>query len=160
MHIHLCVIGKLKSGPERDIELRYADRIRKSGGPVGVTGLTIRESPESRANDVGLRRRQEGSALIGSLPGSVYRIAFDERGKSLSSSEFAALMEKLATRSETHLALLIGGPDGLDPKIRTMANLQISLGRMTWPHQLVRLLLSEQIYRAGAILSGHPYHRE
>lgn len=92
-------------------------------------------------------------------PGA-FVIAMDERGKTLSSKEFAGKIAKIATDGATDIQFIIGGADGLAPSIRERADFILSFGKQTWPHMLARIMLIEQIYRAQKILDGHPYHRE
>ena len=105
-------------------------------------------------------KAREAELLLGALPERESRIvALDERGKMLSSIEFAGLIGDWRDRGTSEIAFLIGGADGLEPAVTARADLVLSLGRMTWPHLLVRGLLAEQLYRAQQILANHPYHR-
>ena len=113
---------------------------------------SVREFPE-RAN-----KDQEGDALLASIPASTHVIALDEHGEDLPSAKFSALMGDQLDQGRD-LAFVIGGADGLSDGLRERANTLLRFGRMTWPHQIVRGLLFEQIYRAETILLGHPYHR-
>jgi 23S rRNA (pseudouridine1915-N3)-methyltransferase len=154
----VCAVGRLKAGPERELADRYLVRAGDLAGKLGVFGPTVIEIPESRARDEISRRREEWTALAAKSEGAV-RVALDERGASLSSNEFA---EHLARRREAGakaLAFLIGGADGLDSQARQASSEVISFGAMTLPHQLVRIVVLEQIYRALTIRLGHPYHR-
>jgi 23S rRNA (pseudouridine1915-N3)-methyltransferase len=92
---------------------------------------------------------QAGSALV----------LLDERGKNFSSEEFAGRLGLFRDGGRKALVVAIGGPDGHDQSLRDQADLVVSFGELTWPHQLVRVMLGEQLYRAATILSGHPYHR-
>ena len=149
----------MKSGPERELANRYLERLAKSGAPLGLDYATLTEHPESRAGTVAERKRDEAARMLAPLPEKTVLVALDEIGKTLSSEEFAAELGRLRDEGIRDLALVIGGPDGLDPELRAKARLVLSLGRMTWPHQIARMLLAEQIYRATTILAGHPYHR-
>lgn len=104
-------------------------------------------------------KTQEAQDIMDAIPHGAYIIALDERGENLDSRTFATLFEKAAT-THGHVALIIGGADGLDPHIRTKASKIISFGKLTWPHMLARVMAVEQIYRAYSILSNHPYHRD
>ena len=97
--------------------------------------------------------------LLAAVPQGARLVALDERGKNLDSPAFAALMGRWQDDGLGDLAFAIGGPDGLSPAVLERADLTLSLGPMTWPHLLVRVLLVEQLYRAQSILDGHPYHR-
>lgn len=158
MRLGLIAVGRLKAGPERELCARYAARIAETGKPLGFTGPEIAELAESRAPRGHDRKREEAQAIRGRLaPGLV--IALDERGASLTSEAFAARLAAARDGGQRAATLLIGGPDGLDEDVRSEAGLALSFGAMTLPHQLVRVLALEQLYRALTILAGHPYHR-
>jgi 23S rRNA (pseudouridine1915-N3)-methyltransferase len=112
---------------------------------------------ESRAADAPQRKAEEASAILKAASGRI--IALDERGRTMGSEAFAQRLGGWKDAGEDAATLVIGGPDGLDPALRDKADMVLSFGAMTWPHQLVRVLALEQIYRAVTILSGHPYHR-
>jgi 23S rRNA (pseudouridine1915-N3)-methyltransferase len=153
----LIAVGRLKDGPERELTERYAERAKSVGRALGFPAFQVIEIPESRARRDADRRAEEGAAILGKTASSVL-IAFDERGKSLTSEAFAQRLA--AWRDAGHAtSLVIGGPDGLDERVRDAADLVLSFGALTLPHQLVRVLVVEQLYRALTILAGHPYHR-
>nr|WP_246728560.1 23S rRNA (pseudouridine(1915)-N(3))-methyltransferase RlmH [Microvirga terricola] len=154
----LLAVGRLKSGPERELVERYRQRIEGMGRSLGVAGLDMVELPESRARRDDDRRAEEASVLL-EKAGSFAIIAFDERGKSPTSEEFANRIRHWRDEGRAGLACIIGGPDGLDPKIRQKAELVVSFGALTMPHQIVRALVAEQLYRALTMIAGHPYHR-
>lgn len=160
VRLTLAAIGRLKDGPEQDLCARYLDRLGRTGPAIGLERLVVAELPEGRSANVAERRRDEARRLAEAIPEKAVVIALDERGRALSSAELAALVGRLRDEGERDLAFVIGGPDGLDDTIRERARLVLGLGRLTWPHQLVRVLLAEQLYRAATILSGHPYHRD
>ncbi|MDZ7602980.1 MAG: 23S rRNA (pseudouridine(1915)-N(3))-methyltransferase RlmH [Hoeflea sp.] len=159
MRITLFAVGRLKAGPESELSSRYLDRFAKSGGALGLDFARTIEIPESRAATAELRKKDEAAQLARALPEGAALILLDERGKTPDSPGFAALLARLRDEGRRDLVLAIGGADGLDPDLRAGADAVISFGRMTWPHQLVRILAAEQLYRAVTILSGHPYHR-
>lgn len=159
MRLTISAIGRMKAGPERDLAARYLDRLAKSGGPLGLDYAGLVEQPESRAGTVAERKRDEAARLTANLPEKTALVVLDETGKILSSEAFAGEIGRFRDEGLRDLALLIGGPDGIEPELRDRARLVLSLGRMTWPHQIARILLAEQLYRATTILSGHPYHR-
>jgi 23S rRNA (pseudouridine1915-N3)-methyltransferase len=159
MEVRLLAVGRLKAGPERDLCERYLERARKTGARLGLRGFSVKEVAESRAARGEDRIAQEAEALIG-LTGSSGRIVcLDAAGEALRSDEFAQALKRHAEASVPATTFIIGGADGLGPAILGRADLRLSFGRLTWPHQLVRVLLAEQLYRAMTILSGHPYHR-
>jgi len=160
LRLAICAIGRLKAGPERELCARYAERIRRAGPAVGLEWLGLREGVESRAREGHERRREEALWLKAAAGPGVALIVLDERGRDLSSPEFAAVLARLRDDGRRDLAVAIGGPDGHDPALRDEAAHVLSFGRATWPHQLIRAMLHEQLYRATTILSGHPYHRD
>ena len=149
----------MKAGPERDLLERYVVRARAMARPLGIGGLDIAEVEEGRGRSAPERRREEAAALSGRLPPGTALLALDERGTSLASPAFAERIGRLAESGTPALALAIGGPDGFDPAFRDGAREVIGFGAATLPHQLVRVILAEQVYRAFTILAGHPYHR-
>jgi 23S rRNA (pseudouridine1915-N3)-methyltransferase len=149
----------MKTGPERELADRYFERFGKSGPAIGLEFSGVVEIPESRAQTVVERRRDEAHRLQASLAADTALILLDERGKNLASEEFAGKIGTLRDGGRRGLVLAIGGPDGHDPALRDPATLVLSFGALTWPHQMVRIMLAEQLYRAVTILSGHPYHR-
>lgn len=137
----------------------YAGRIEVFGRKAGVAALKISEWSESQNQNVNSRMEEEAKTLWSTVPQGAITFVLDERGKSLSSEEFASLIRKHADQGAHDINFLIGGPDGHDATTRTKANHLIALGAMTWPHRLVRIMLLEQIYRSLTIMVNHPYHR-
>jgi len=156
--LSVLAVGRLKNGPERDLVERYRLRIEGMGRGLGFAGPDLVDLPESRARREDDRRTEEAAALM-ERAGSGALIVFDERGKSLTSEAFAARIGSWRDEGRPGLACAIGGPDGLDPKVRARADIVLSFGALTMPHQIVRVLVVEQLYRALTILAGHPYHR-
>lgn len=159
MRITLFAVGRLKSGPERDLSARYLDRFAKTGGVLGLDFARTVEIAESRAPTAEQRKLEEASQLERHLPDGAALILFDERGTTPDSAGFADQLARLRDDGRRDLVLAIGGPDGLDKALHAKAEAIICFGRMTWPHQLVRIMAAEQLYRAVTILSRHPYHR-
>jgi len=159
VRVALISVGRLKAGPERELFERYFARARSVARSVGVADLDAREIDESRARRPEDRRDEEAQAILKALTPRDALIALDERGVSPSSPEWAADIGRARDAGVGTYAIAIGGPDGLSPAVRARANKVISFGAMTWPHQLVRVMAGEQLYRAFTILSGHPYHR-
>jgi 23S rRNA (pseudouridine1915-N3)-methyltransferase len=156
MRMTLIAVGRAKPGPVRDLYHHYAERL--GHGPLG--GLALKEVEERRPLSPEELERREAELLGAALPKGARLIALDERGKTLASGDFAALLGRWRDEGLAELAFAIGGAGGLDPSLREAAALTLSLGPMTWPHMLTRALLAEQLYRAQSILTGHPYHRE
>jgi 23S rRNA (pseudouridine1915-N3)-methyltransferase len=147
-----------RAGPERDLVERYLDRLAKAGPGIGLDFAGTSEVPESRARSREERCRDE-AALLRTYAGESTLILLDERGRNLSSQDLATLIGKLRDDGGKPAVFAIGGPDGHDQDMRRHAHATIAFGAQTWPHQFVRVMLAEQLYRAVTILSGHPYHR-
>jgi len=159
MRIAIAAVGRMKQGPERELVGRYLDRAVLSGKPLGLTGFDIIELTESRASSSPARKADEAKALRAALPEGIV-VALDERGKTQGSEAFANQLARWRDDGRPAVSFVIGGADGLDPEFVKSAALTLSFSPLTWPHQLVRIMLAEQLYRATTILSGHPYHRE
>ncbi len=159
MRITIAAIGKLKPSAERTLFERYSERFAQLAKSLGFEPPRIIEQTESGARRAEERQIDEARFFSSHIDDKTFVIALDERGKPLTSPDFASLFANQRDVGRGSLALLIGGPDGFDPSIRTRADIIISFGAMTIPHQLVRVLLMEQLYRAATILSNHPYHR-
>ncbi len=159
MRIMVIAVGRLKQGPERELAERYATRFDDAGRRQGFRGIEIREIAESRARDASTRIAEEAAAIAALVPEKSVVVALDEHGDSIDSSTFARHLGRWRDQSVADNVYLIGGADGLSPELRRKAKLRLAFGRATWPHQIVRVLLLEQIYRAATILAGHPYHR-
>ena len=149
--MHVIAVGKVRAGPERDIFDAYRKRLPWT--------VETREVEARRHAGTEERRREEGRLLLKAAPAGAHIIALDEHGATLSSADFAERIGRWRDDGAPALAFLIGGADGLDKEVRRSAAMLLSLGAMTWPHQLVRAMLAEQLYRASSILAGHPYHR-
>ena len=159
MRLQVLCVGRLKAGPERQLVTRYSGRIGPVGRSVGLGPVDIREIAESGARRADDRKIDEALRIAALLPEGGTLWALDEKGASLTSEDFARDIARLRNDGTSALVFAVGGPDGLDESLRQRANRMIAFGAMTLPHQLIRALLLEQIYRATTILSGHPYHR-
>jgi 23S rRNA (pseudouridine1915-N3)-methyltransferase len=159
MKIVVVSIGRLKQGPERELAERYRERFEDIGRKLGFRGLEIHEIPESRARDAATRIAEEAAAISALIPEKYVLVALDERGKSIDSAAFAQVLGRWRDEGAPITIFTIGGADGLSPDLQRKAKLRIAYGSATWPHQMVRVMLLEQIYRAATILAGHPYHR-
>jgi len=147
--MRLIAVGRMKPGPEAELLSRYQKRL--------VPRLDVLEVPEARGSVAEVKRR-ESQALLGALPPSAYVVAMDEGGRTYDSAAFSRRLEGWLELPRP-LVFLIGGAEGLDAPVIERADETLSLGSMTWPHMLVRGLLAEQLYRARAISTNHPYHR-
>lgn len=158
MKITIAAVGKLKAGAEAELVRRYVERAADQGRALGI-GLAEREVGEGRETRAADRAAREAGQLLGAVPDTATVVVLDERGKSLTSADFAKWLRGQREAGTGEVCFVIGGPDGLDESVRKRAALVLSFGAMTIPHQLVRALLAEQIYRALTIIAGHPYHR-
>ena len=159
MRLMLVCVGKLKAGPERLLFDRYLKRLKDNARSAGLAGVDVREIGESRARRPEERRAEEGAAILAAVPKGGALVLLDERGRSAGSEEWSADIGRARDASIPVYAVAIGGPDGLDASLGAAARRIVSFGSMTWPHQLVRVMAGEQLYRAMTILAGHPYHR-
>jgi 23S rRNA (pseudouridine1915-N3)-methyltransferase len=159
MDVAIVAVGRLKAGPENELCSRYLERARLGGRALGLRGFDVVEIGEARGARASERIAGEEAALLGHLAKGGRTVCLDSDGDLLDSAAFAARLSRDAAASVPRTTFVIGGPDGIGEGVLAMAETRISFGRVTWPHQIVRILLAEQIYRATTILSGHPYHR-
>jgi len=159
MRITIAAVGRMKAGPEREIAERLMARATAIGRANGVT-FAFREFSESRASSAESRKGQEAATLLGALPDRAILVALDENGRSMDSRAFAERIGRWRDDGAADLVFALGGPDGHGQALLDRADLRLAFGSMTWPHQIARLLLAEQLYRALTILTGHPYHRD
>ena len=158
MRMTVVAVGRLKGGPERELAARYLERAVKSGRATGFRAIEVIEIDESRAREPERRMLEESIAIANLLPSDAALVLLDEAGEGIDSRTFAQTLGRWRDDGRD-CAFVIGGPDGLSPTLHDKATLRLALGALTWPHQIVRILLMEQLYRATTILSGHPYHR-
>lgn len=159
MQLILASVGKLKAGAERELYEHYAKRIGGIGKSVGLGPLKELTVNESRKGSANARAMDEARMLLARIPEPAAVVAFDEKGKGLTSEAFARLLGDLRDAGTSSIALVLGGPDGHGPEMRDKAQHTLSLGAITLPHGLARVVVAEQLYRAATILAGHPYHR-
>jgi len=159
MRIIVAAVGRLKRGPETELSERYLKRAKQTGRLLGLGAIDIIEIRESRAADAGKRMIEESIALANIIPQGAVVVLLDSRGESLDSATFAARLKQWRAEGRPAVVFVIGGPDGLAASLQANAALKLAFGAATWPHQMARVMLLEQIYRAATILSGHPYHR-
>jgi len=157
--VTLAAVGRTHDEPEAQLFEQYWKRASLTGRRLGFMGFDAPIVEISRRTNPAERVREEAEKLLRRLPADAHRMVLDERGRSLSSDEFAKQLSALRDRGVKDIAFVIGGPDGLSSDFRASAQQCLALGVQTWPHLLVRAMLAEQIYRALTILSGHPYHR-
>ncbi|PIE13221.1 MAG: 23S rRNA (pseudouridine(1915)-N(3))-methyltransferase RlmH [Rhodobacterales bacterium] len=155
MRVHICAVGRLRAGAERDLIDDYVTRFDRTGRALGLGPLTLHEVEDRKGGGMGA----EAALLDRALPRGAVIVALDERGKLISSPDFSARLAGWRDEGRGDLAFVIGGADGIDPALRARADMSLSFGKMVWPHMLARVMLSEQLYRAATILAGSPYHR-
>jgi 23S rRNA (pseudouridine1915-N3)-methyltransferase len=147
--LSLVAVGRLRDGPEADLFARYNTRLRPK--------FAVTEIAEARGAAAEVKRR-EGEALLRALPDPAFVVALDSGGTMPNSEELARLLERWLAAGRP-VCFLVGSAEGLDAQVIARADYTLSLGRLTWPHLLVRVMLIEQVYRARSIAAGHPYHR-
>ncbi|MDD9742238.1 MULTISPECIES: 23S rRNA (pseudouridine(1915)-N(3))-methyltransferase RlmH [Marinovum] len=155
MRVHICAVGRLRAGPEKTLIEDYATRFDRTGRALGLGPVTFHEVEDRKGGGM----PAEAALLRKALPDGAVKLALDERGKLMSSPDFADVLARHRDDGRGDLALIIGGADGIDPGLRAECDMALSFGKMVWPHMLVRVMLSEQLYRAASILAGAPYHR-
>lgn len=159
MRLLIAAVGRLKQGPERELFAHYLARGEALGRKLGLTPIAAIEIAESKAKTAPERKAAEATALLGKIPAGHKLIGLTEKGETLSSESFARLIASYRDGGAPGLAFVIGGADGLGADLLVRADKRVSLGPITLPHGLARIVLAEQIYRAATILAGHPYHR-
>jgi 23S rRNA (pseudouridine1915-N3)-methyltransferase len=158
MRLMIIAIGRLKAGPERELVTRYVDRLNTAGRTVAIGPVEHIEIDESRARRAEDRKAEEANAMLRAAAGARL-VILDESGRTETSEAFATRLGKWRDDGAPSVAFAIGGPDGHGEAIRQASTASLSFGSMTMPHQIVRALVTEQLYRAVTILTGHPYHR-
>ncbi|NSX55858.1 23S rRNA (pseudouridine(1915)-N(3))-methyltransferase RlmH [Parasulfitobacter algicola] len=155
MKVQICAVGRLRTGPEKDLLDDYLTRFERSGRALSLGPCQMLEVEDKKGGGMSAEAELLGSII----PDGAHICALDERGKLMSSPDFAQFISTLRDDGCRDLAFVIGGADGLTPNLRNRANSRLSFGKMVWPHMLARVMLSEQLYRAASILAGSPYHR-
>lgn len=155
MRVHLCAVGRMRAGPERALVDDYVTRFDRTGRALSLGPLAEHEVEDRKGGGM----EAEAELLARAIPGGAMLVTLDERGRVMSSPEFAADLARWRDGGRQDVAFVIGGADGIAPSLRARADASISFGRMVWPHMLVRVMLAEQLYRAATILAGGPYHR-
>jgi 23S rRNA (pseudouridine1915-N3)-methyltransferase len=155
MRVQISVVGRLRAGPEKQLIDDYLKRFERSGKAHGFTEASIVEVEDKKGGG----QQAEAELLLKTIPKGAVIVTLDERGKLLSSLEFAKHLGDWRDNGAPFVCFVIGGADGLIKELRTQADFSISFGKMVWPHMLARVMLCEQLYRAASILAGSPYHR-
>ena len=155
MRVHICAVGRLRAGPERALIDDYLTRFDKTGRALGLGPVCVHEVEDKKGGGMAA----EAALLERVVPKGAVLVVMDERGKVITSPDFADRIGAWRDEGRGDLAFVIGGADGVDPALRGRADFRLSFGAMVWPHMLARAMLSEQLYRAASILAGSPYHR-
>ena len=151
MRLSLIAVGRDRDAAVEALVERYRER---SLWPLALQTVDVKKGLTGEA-----LKAAEGELLLAKVPDGAKLVALDERGEDLTSIQLAVRLGKWRDGGSRDIAFLIGGADGFDARIRERADLVLRLGRLTWPHMMVRAMLAEQLYRAQMILNGHPYHR-
>ncbi|MFK7744954.1 MAG: 23S rRNA (pseudouridine(1915)-N(3))-methyltransferase RlmH [Roseobacter sp.] len=155
MRVHILAVGRLRAGPEKDLIDDYLKRFDRTGRSLGLGPARVIEVDDRKGSGM----TGEAEALRRALPKGAVLAVLDERGRVESSPDFAQRLAGWRDQGRGDLAFVIGGADGIEPALRAEADFALSFGKMVWPHMLVRVMLTEQLYRAASILAGAPYHR-
>lgn len=155
MRVTICAVGRLRGGPEADLVSNYAQRFDRTGRALSLGPLTMNEVDDRKGGGID----GEAALLRKAVPKGALICCLDERGTMETSPIFAERLAGWRDSGRSDLALIIGGADGISHALRAEANHLMSFGPMVWPHMLVRVMLTEQLYRAASILAGSPYHR-
>lgn len=159
MRLLVLAVGHARGTAEGTLCEEFLDRARKFGRAHGFTAVDMEEVAVSRARETARRIAEEGERLAAKIPPGAHVIFLDARGKGMTSEDFSEMLAAMRDAGARDLVFLIGGPDGLNPGKAVKPGRSLAFGPQTWPHLMVRAMLSEQIYRALTILGGHPYHR-
>lgn len=159
MNISIICVGRVKEKYLRQGMDEYMKRLT-SYAKVEIMEVPDEKAPENLSeNEMEQIKEREGKRILAKIAPDAYVIALAIEGKQKSSEQFAESLDKLATYGNSKISFIIGGSLGLSDEILTRANEQLSFSQMTFPHQLMRLILLEQIYRAFRIIKGEPYHK-
>lgn len=159
MNINIVCIGKLKEKYWQDAVAEYSKRLGRFC-TLKITELKEERLPDNASAADGEKVKEaEGRSILGALKGGEYLIALDVRGRSLTSEELAARIDSLGIGGKSSVAFIIGGSLGLSPEVLERADLRLSFSAMTFPHQMMRVILLEQIYRSFKINRHETYHK-
>lgn len=156
MRVHIVAVGRLRASPEFELINDYLTRFDRTGRALALGPANIIEVEDKKGGGM----PAEAALIERAIPSGSLICILDERGKVMTSPAFAEQLGSWRDQGRQDVAFVIGGADGIDPAFRAKADAALSFGKMVWPHMLVRVMLSEQLYRAASILSGSPYHRE
>ncbi len=152
MKINLLMLGKHDSIATEERVLNYEKRIKH------YTSFSLQVLPASKEQNINLYKEKEGVAVLSKLDKNDFLILLDEKGEEYTSEKFAAYIQKLQNQNKSNVVFLIGGAYGFSNDVYKRADAKIALSKLTFPHQLVRVIFMEQLYRAFTILKGEKYH--
>lgn len=159
MKITLLTVGKLKEPYWKDALSEYQKRLSRFAD-LSLVEVADEKTPDGAGPALEERIKEtEGERLLARIPSGAYVITLEIQGKALSSPELAQTLQSLALRGHSHFCFVIGGSLGLSQAVCQRADLALSFSRLTFPHQLMRIILLEQLYRAFKINAGEPYHK-
>jgi 23S rRNA (pseudouridine1915-N3)-methyltransferase len=159
MKITIISVGKLKEKYLKQGIQEYLKRL-SSYAKVDIIEVADEKAPENLSEaEIGEVKRKEGERILSSISQDTYVITLEINGKMLSSEQLAAKMDELATYGKSKMAFVIGGSLGISEEVQKRSDLALSFSKMTFPHQLMRLILLEQVYRAYRIIRREPYHK-
>ena len=153
MRLIFLVVGKMKSGPERELVDEYLKRARPVARGLGFRGIEEIEVASGGGLDA------EAGRILDKIPSGARVLRLDEFGPAIGSSDFAGKLASWRDQGVPDLVFLIGGAEGYGEAVRKAASDTLAFGPQTWPHRFVRAMLAEQVYRAMSILAGMPYHK-
>ncbi|MDD5866275.1 MAG: 23S rRNA (pseudouridine(1915)-N(3))-methyltransferase RlmH [Lachnospiraceae bacterium] len=159
MRITIACVGKVKEKFYRDAIQEYAKRLSRYV-KLDIQEVADEKTPENASLALEKEiKEKEGNRLLKKIPDQAYVIALAIEGQALSSTDLAGKIEKLGLSGNSHIVFVIGGSLGLSPQVLGRADDKLSFSKMTFPHQLMRVILLEQIYRSYRIINGEPYHK-
>jgi len=159
MRLIVLAVGHSRGTSEGALAEDYLHRAQQMGRNMGFPAVAVEEVAVSKAREANGRMAEEAGKLAARVPAGAHIVLLDAKGKGMTSEDFAEMLGALRDAGTKDLCFVIGGPDGLAPLPDKHAGRSLAFGPQTWPHLLVRAMLTEQIYRAMTILAGHPYHR-
>lgn len=159
MKLTVLAVGHSRGTSEGALCDDYVHRAALMGRNMGFSAVSVEEVAVSKSRDAKTRMSDEAEKLCARIPAGAHIVLLDARGKGMTSEDFAEMLGAMRDAGTKDLVFVIGGPDGLGTLTGKRSGRSLAFGPQTWPHLLVRAMLSEQIYRALTILAGHPYHR-
>ena len=159
MNITLITVGKIKEKFLKDAISEYSKRLSKYC-KVNIVEVSDEKTPDNASEKKELAiKEKEGDLILKHIKDNMYVVALDLKGENLTSPEFAEFIRKLGVKGESNITFVIGGSLGIAEKVLRRANYKLCFSKMTFPHQLFRVMLLEQIYRGFRIIKGEPYHK-